>query len=157
MDYSVTGGGYLDPVASCKWIIMDYHLIDFPWHEYLTIIRWKSTLLCRGVAVGEEPEVALVVPADQRHAALHHHTWLAALCRRGTADQHVLRQARAVALPGAQQATAVDVCRERIRTRQRRFFNDSGTKKPSFTKDRIPECMKWRETKITGASGYLLW
>ena len=31
------------------------------------------TLFGGGVGVGEEPEVSLVVPADQRHAVLHHH------------------------------------------------------------------------------------
>lgn len=70
------------------------------------------TLLGRRVAVGEEAEVAFVVPADQRQAALHHDPPLAALRRRGAADQHALGQTRAVALPGAQQAAAVDVWRE---------------------------------------------
>lgn len=71
----------------------------------------RPTLLCWRVAVGEEAEVALVVPADQRQAALHHHPRLAALRRRGAAHQHVLGQTSAVALPGAQEAAAVDVCR----------------------------------------------
>lgn len=70
------------------------------------------TLLGRRVAVGEEAEVAFVVPANQRQAALHHDPPLAALRRCGAADQHALGQARAVALPGAQQAAAVDVWRE---------------------------------------------
>lgn len=48
------------------------------------------TLFCWGVSVGEEPEVSLVVPADQGHAALHHHAGLASLRWRGAADQHAL-------------------------------------------------------------------
>lgn len=59
--------------------------------------------------------MAFVIPADQRQAALHHDPPLAALRRRGAADQHVLGQACAVALPGAQQAAAVDVWREESR------------------------------------------
>lgn len=72
-------------------------------------IRAAFTLFCGGVSVGEEPEVSLVVPADQRHAAFHHYSRLAALRRRGAADQHVLWQACTVALPGAQQAATVDI------------------------------------------------
>lgn len=30
VDYSVAGGGFHDPAASCSWIVMDYQLIDFP-------------------------------------------------------------------------------------------------------------------------------
>lgn len=67
------------------------------------------TLLGWGVAVGEEPEVSLVVPADQRQAARHHDSRLSALRRRGTADQHALGQTCAVALPGAQQTAAEDI------------------------------------------------
>lgn len=89
---------------------LNFKLLNVNWT--LAASRAGLTLLGRRVAVGEEAEVAFVVPADQRQAALHHDPPLAALRRRGAADQHALGQARAVALPGAQQAAAVDVWRE---------------------------------------------
>lgn len=66
------------------------------------------TLLQRRVGVGQEAEVALVVPADQGHVALGAHAVLAARRGRGRAGQHGLRQPRAVALARAEQAAAVD-------------------------------------------------
>ena len=67
------------------------------------------TLLGGRVSVGEEAEVALVVPADQGHVASHHGAGLATLLGSGGTDQHALGQACAVTLPGAQQAAAVDL------------------------------------------------
>lgn len=66
------------------------------------------TLLHRRVGVGEEAEVPLVVPADQGHVALHLDAVLAPGGRRGRVGQHGQRQARAVTLPGAEQAAAVN-------------------------------------------------
>lgn len=59
------------------------------------------TLLDRRVGIGEESEVALVVPADERHVALHLDVGLAALLRAFRVMQHGCRQTGAVALPGA--------------------------------------------------------
>lgn len=100
--------------------------------ELLNLTLAVLTLLGRRVAVGEEAEVALVVPADQRQAALHHDPPLAALRRRGAADQHVLGEARAVALPGAQQAAAVDVWRQEGKG-QHRCQNESNLFEQNFS------------------------
>ena len=66
------------------------------------------TLLHRRVGVGEEAEVPLVVPADQRHVALRLDAVLAPGGGRGRVGQHGQGQAGAVAFPGAQQAAAVN-------------------------------------------------
>lgn len=69
--------------------------------------RWP-TLLHRRVGIGQEAEVPLVVPADQRHVPLHLDAVLAPRRRGGRVGQHGRRQARAVALPGAEQAATVN-------------------------------------------------
>lgn len=73
------------------------------------------TLLHRGVGIGQEAEVPLVVPADQRHVALCPDLVLAPGERDGRVGQHGWREARAVTLPGAEEATAVDTWKERCR------------------------------------------
>lgn len=55
----------------------------------------------RRVCVSEEPEIALVVPADERHVALHHDTGLASGLGPVCVDEHRLGQPGAVALLGA--------------------------------------------------------
>lgn len=45
MDYSVAGGGFHDPAASCSWIIMDYQLIDFPQTRNNEALEKKKELL----------------------------------------------------------------------------------------------------------------
>lgn len=42
--------------------------------QHIAVCFWEFTLFGWRVSVGEEPEVPLVVPADQRHAAFHHHS-----------------------------------------------------------------------------------
>lgn len=71
------------------------------------------TLLHRGVGVGQEAEVPLVVPADQRHVPLGPDLVLAPGQWGGRVGQHGGGEAGAVAFPRAQQATAVDPWQER--------------------------------------------
>lgn len=62
----------------------------------------RLTLLHRGVGVGQEAEVPLVVPADQRHVSLCPDLVLAPGKWGGRVGQHGLREARAVTFPRAQ-------------------------------------------------------
>lgn len=73
------------------------------------------TLLHRGVGVGQETEVPLVVPADQRHVALGPDLVLASGKWDGRVGQHGWRETCAVTLPGAEEATAVDSWKERCK------------------------------------------
>lgn len=72
-------------------------------------VPWAPTLLHGRVGIGQEAEVPLVVPADQRHAPLHPDLVLAPGWRRSRVAQHGRRQAGAVTLPGAEEAAAVDL------------------------------------------------
>jgi hypothetical protein len=73
------------------------------------------TLLHRGVGVGQEAEVPLVIPADQGHVPLHLDLVLAPDWRGGRVAQHGWWESCAVTLPRAEQTTAVDAWRERRR------------------------------------------
>lgn len=64
------------------------------------------TLLHGRVGIGQEAEVAFVVPADERHVPLGPDPVLAPGWRHGWVGQHGQRQTCAVALPGAEQAAA---------------------------------------------------
>lgn len=73
------------------------------------------TLLHRGVGIGQEAEMPLVIPADQRHVALRPDLVLAPGKWGDRVGQHGWREACAVTLPGAEEAAAVDPWKERYK------------------------------------------
>lgn len=77
-------------------------------HSLLTLLHW-------GVGVGQEAEVPLVVPADQRHVTLCPDLVLAPGEWGGRVGQHGWREACAVTLPGAEETTAVDAWKDRCK------------------------------------------
>lgn len=73
------------------------------------------TFLHRGVGIGQEAKVSFVVPADQRHVALCPDLVLAPGKWGSRVGQHGWRETCAVALPGAEEAAAVDPWKERCK------------------------------------------
>lgn len=71
------------------------HFLDPHSHSLLTLLH-------RGVGIGQEAEVPLVIPADQRHVPLRPDLVLAPGEWGGRVGQHGWREARAVAFPRAQ-------------------------------------------------------